>query len=60
MGMINVLNEWIVEEDYDEKETLYPCWASIIYIIADELGGRHPAYSRIIARDFEGNDKMSY
>ncbi len=47
MGLISVVDEWM-KGNYDEKK-LYPCWYSVVCVVADGLGGQNPAAARNIA-----------
>jgi hypothetical protein len=47
-----------MKNNYAEK-SLYPCWKSVVYIVADELGGRNPQAARAIARDWESELSLS-
>ena len=39
--------------NYKEKG-LYPCWKSVVYVVADGIGGRNPAAARVIAKNWKG------
>ena len=52
---MHVLDEWFKNEfDKDETENLFPCWRSVVYVVADKLGGENPAEAKRIARVYQG------
>ena len=51
-GMISILDEW-VKRNYG-VEALHPCWHSLVYVVADAIGGGNPAAASNIARNWKG------
>ena len=51
-GLITVVDAWL-KGDYD-SEDLYPCWCSVVYVVADRMGGKNPAAARTIAQNWKG------
>ena len=43
--------------NYDEKY-LYPCWKSLVYTVANEVGGNNPAAARDIALKWNSELQM--
>ena len=41
------------------NEKLYPCWWSIVYIVADDIGGGNPAAAREIAKNWESMNVLT-
>ena len=59
LGLIHVLDEWMKRGEHHEK--LYPCWWSVVYVVADSLGGSNTAAARTIAMKWEGmHDKKTH
>lgn len=53
-----MVSEWI--NGYYEDKNLWPCWCSVVYIVADELGGDDPAAAKTIARNWESGSFLPY
>ena len=51
-GLITIVDAWL-KGDYD-CEDLYPCWCSVVYVVADRMGGKNPAAARTIAQNWKG------
>ena len=51
-GMISIVDEWM--KGHHREKQLYPCWKSLVYIVADKIGGRNPAAARGIALKWKG------
>ena len=49
-----VLDEWIKGNYESDDEDMYPCWCSVVYVIANDLGGRHPAVATEVAESWQG------
>ena len=50
-GLISVVSEWM-NDNYDDKN-LWPCWCSVVCIVADEMGGDDPRAARTIAKEWK-------
>ena len=51
-GMISIIDAWL--KDNYEDERLKPCWCSVVYAVADRVGGNNPAAARNIAKKWKG------
>ena len=53
-GLMCVLDEWVKGNYEIDDEDLYPCWRSVVYVIASDLGGRNPAAATEVAESWQG------
>lgn len=51
-GLIAVVDFWL-NGDYECKD-LYPCWCSVVYLVAHRVGGKNPAAAMEIAKNWKG------
>ena len=54
-GLIDVLISWINSEVRHGR--LDPCWWSVVYVIADSLGGNNGLAAFKIAKEWKGNQE---
>lgn len=52
-GLISVVHEWI-KGNYEEKK-LYPCWRSVIHIVADSSNVNEGGSAITIAEEWKGS-----
>ena len=50
--MIHVLDGWMKRGEH--LENLYPCWWSVVYVVADQSGGGDTIVARTIAKKWRG------
>ncbi len=52
---MRVVDEWFNGMfDSDEEENLYPCWRSVVHVVADGMGGRDASAAERIAKKYRG------
>ena len=50
--MISILDDWV--KGHHGVEALHPCWHSLVYVVADAIGGGNPAAANNIAKNWKG------
>ena len=52
-GLISIVDEWM--KDNHEEDKLYPCWRSLVYIVAEKaVGGEDAGAAKTIAESWKG------
>lgn len=54
-GLVEILALWINGELRDGRGRLEPCWWSVVYVIADNLGGEDGYTAMMIAEEWKSS-----